>query len=62
MVLGGVGNAYGVILGALVIGVAQESSGLLVDTAYKFVIALLVLILVLLVRPQGILGQPERFG
>lgn len=62
VVLGGLGNAYGAILGALVIGVAQETSGLLVDTAYKFVIALLVLILVLLVRPQGILGQPERFG
>ena len=62
VVLGGLGNAYGAILGAIVIGVAQETSGLLVDTAYKFVIALLVLIVVLLVRPQGILGQPERFG
>ncbi|MEO6989577.1 MAG: hypothetical protein ABI239_13135, partial [Aquihabitans sp.] len=62
VVLGGLGNAYGAILGAIVIGVAQETSGLLVDTAYKFAIALFVLILVLLVRPQGILGQPERFG
>ncbi len=62
VVLGGLGNAYGAILGAIVIGVAQETSGLLVDTAYKFVIALLVLIVVLLFRPQGILGQPERFG
>jgi branched-chain amino acid transport system permease protein len=62
VVLGGLGNAYGAVLGAVVIGVVQETSGLLVDTAYKFVVALLVLILVLLIRPQGILGQRERFG
>ncbi|HEX2576410.1 MAG TPA: branched-chain amino acid ABC transporter permease [Aquihabitans sp.] len=62
VVLGGLGNAYGAVLGALVIGIVQETSGLFVDTAYKFVVALLVLIVVLLVRPQGILGQRERFG
>lgn len=62
VVLGGLGNAYGAVLGAIVIGVVQETSGLFVDTAYKFVVALSVLILVLLVRPQGILGQRERFG
>jgi neutral amino acid transport system permease protein len=62
VVLGGLGNAYGAVLGAIVIGVVQETSGLFVDTAYKFVVALLVLILVLLIRPQGILGQRERFG
>jgi branched-chain amino acid transport system permease protein len=62
VVLGGLGSAYGAVLGAVVIGVVQEMSGLIVDTAYKFVVALLVLIVVLLVRPQGILGQRERFG
>lgn len=62
VVLGGLGNAYGAVLGAIVIGVVQETSGLFVDTAFKFVSALLVLILVLLIRPQGILGQRERFG
>ncbi|MCU1499374.1 MAG: High-affinity branched-chain amino acid transport system permease protein LivH [Acidimicrobiales bacterium] len=62
VVLGGLGNAYGAVLGALVIGVVQEISGLFIDTAYKFVVALAVLILVLLIRPQGILGHRERFG
>jgi branched-subunit amino acid ABC-type transport system permease component len=62
VVLGGLGNAYGAVLGAVVIGVVQETSGLFVDTAFKFVVALAVLILVLLVRPQGILGSPERLG
>ena len=62
IVLGGLGNAYGAVLGAVLIGVVQEMSGLLIDTAYKFVVALLVLIVVLLIRPQGILGTRERFG
>lgn len=62
IVLGGLGNAYGAVLGALVIGVVQETAGMFVDTAYKFVVALLVLIVVLLIRPQGILGQRERLG
>ncbi|CAN5882905.1 hypothetical protein BH23ACT2_BH23ACT2_31370 [soil metagenome] len=62
VVLGGLGNAYGAALGAIVIGVVQETSGLFVDTAYKFVVALAVLVIVLLVRPQGILGARERLG
>lgn len=62
VVLGGLGNAYGAVLGAIVIGVVQEMSGLFIDTAYKFVVALVVLILVLMIRPQGILGTKERFG
>lgn len=62
VVLGGLGNAYGAVLGALVIGIVQETSALVVDSAYKFVAALVVLIVVLLVKPQGILGRPERFG
>lgn len=62
VVLGGLGSASGAVLGALIIGVVQETSTLFVDTAYKFVVALAVLILVLLFRPQGLLGRTERFG
>jgi neutral amino acid transport system permease protein len=62
VVLGGLGNAYGALFGAIILGVMQETSGLFVDTAYKFVVALAVLIVVLLVRPQGLLGTKERFG
>jgi branched-chain amino acid transport system permease protein len=62
VVLGGLGNAYGAIFGAIVIGVVQETSALAVDPAYKFVVALVVLIVVLLVRPTGIFGRTERFG
>jgi branched-chain amino acid transport system permease protein len=62
VVLGGLGNAYGAILGALIIGIVQEMSVLWVDAEFKFVVAMAVLILVLLVRPQGVLGKRERFG
>lgn len=62
VVLGGLGNAYGALLGAVVIGVVQETSALVIDSAYKFVAALVVLIVVLLFRPQGLLGSRERFG
>ena len=62
VILGGLGSATGAVVGAIVIGVVQEVSGLFWDTDYKFVSALIVLILVLLVRPQGLLGSKERIG
>lgn len=62
VVLGGLGSAAGAMIGAIIIGVVQETSGMFIDTAYKFVVALAVLIIVLMVRPQGILGKRERFG
>lgn len=62
VVLGGLGSAYGAVLGAIAVAVVQEMSGMFIDTSYKFVTAMAVLILVLLIRPQGILGKRERFG
>ena len=62
VVLGGIGSAYGALLGGLVLGLATELStwpgfhgG--VDPVYKPVVAFVVLIAVLLVRPQGLLGR-----
>jgi neutral amino acid transport system permease protein len=57
VVLGGIGNAYGALVGGLVLGLVQEWSTMLVRPTYKEAIGFLVLILVLLVRPQGIFGQ-----
>jgi branched-chain amino acid transport system permease protein len=62
VILGGLGTAFGAILGGLVIGVISEVSTFWFPTDYKIAFALLVLILVLLVRPQGILGVRERVG
>jgi neutral amino acid transport system permease protein len=54
IILGGIGNPYGAILGALIIGVAQEVSTYFLPPAYKLAVALIVMVLVLLVRPQGL--------
>lgn len=62
VVLGGLGTAFGAVLGALVVGLFIELSTLIVPAELKNVGALLVLILILLVRPQGILGRRERIG
>ena len=60
--LGGLGTAFGAIVGSLIIGVLTEVSTLFVPAELKSVGALLVLILILLVRPQGILGRAQRIG
>ncbi len=54
VILGGIGNPYGAIAGALIIGVAQELSTLFIPTEYKLAVALGLMMLVLLVRPQGL--------
>ena len=60
--LGGLGTAFGALVGSLVVGMLVEVSTLVIPSDLKYVGALVVLILVLLVRPQGILGRKERIG
>jgi branched-chain amino acid transport system permease protein len=60
--LGGLGTAYGALVGSLVVGVFISVSTIWIADELKNVGALLILILVLLVRPQGILGRAERIG
>ncbi len=62
VVLGGLGTVWGAILGSFIIGIFIEVSTLVVPAELKFVGALLVLILALLFRPQGLLGRAERVG
>lgn len=62
VILGGLGSAYGAMLGALVIGVVSQVSTLWFPASLQFMWALLAMILVLLFRPQGILGRGERVG
>jgi len=54
--LGGPGQAYGAMLGAVVIGLATEVSAAYITPSYKYVIAFLALLVMLGVRPTGLLG------
>jgi branched-chain amino acid transport system permease protein/neutral amino acid transport system permease protein len=54
--LGGPGHAYGAMLGALVIGLATEISAAYIQPDYKYVIAFVALLVMLAVRPTGLLG------
>ena len=62
VVLGGLGTAFGAFLGAMLIGVFVQMSTLVVSPELKYVGALAVLIVIMLTRPQGILGRRERIG
>ncbi len=53
-ILGGVGDAYGAMLGALIIAFATEFAALVLDSAYKTAVAFVILVVVLLTRPQGV--------
>ena len=56
-VLGGIGQPYGAMLGALVIGIASEVAAAIFNPEYKDVVAFVILVIVLLARPQGILSE-----
>ncbi len=62
MTLGGLGTAFGALIGSIIVGVVVETSTLWIPSDLKYAGALVVLILILLVRPQGLLGRKERLG
>ncbi len=55
-VLGGIGQPYGAMLGGLVVGIVSQVAAAYTNPAYQDVYAFLVLIIMLLVRPRGLLG------
>lgn len=62
VILGGLGTAFGALVGSLVVGLFVTFSTLWIPPELKNVAALAILIVILLVRPQGILGRSERVG
>ena len=56
-VLGGIGNLRGALLGGFVLGVAENYGSALFGTQWKDVVAFLLLIVILLFRPTGLLGE-----
>lgn len=57
LILGGLGSIPGAIVGGLVLGISEALAAGFISSAYKDVIAFAVMIIVLLVRPQGLLGK-----
>lgn len=60
VVLGGIGNAYGALIGGLALGLVQEWSTMFIEPTWKEAVGFGVLIIVLLIRPQGIFGHRVR--
>lgn len=59
-ILGGIGNAYGALVGGLVIGLSQEWATLFFNARWKPAVGFGLLILMLLFMPQGIFGRARR--
>ncbi len=59
VVLGGIGDAFGALTAGILLGVVIEWSTLVIDERWKTFIGFVVLILVLVIRPQGIFGKAK---
>jgi branched-subunit amino acid ABC-type transport system permease component len=59
-VVGGIGRAYGAMIGALIIGMSMEISAVYLPSEYKTVVAFSLLVLALIFRPGGILSTKVR--
>jgi len=60
--LGGLGSAYGALIGSFIVGILVELSSLVLPADLKYASALFLMILVLIFRPQGVLGTKQRVG
>ncbi len=56
VILGGIGNPYGAMVGGMIIGLSQELSMLILPSEYKMGVSLGIMILVLLFKPKGLFG------
>jgi branched-chain amino acid transport system permease protein len=59
VILGGIGDAFGALAAGLVLGVVTEWSTLIIDARWKTAVGFLVLVIVLVIRPQGIFGRAK---
>jgi neutral amino acid transport system permease protein len=60
VILGGIGNPFGALTAGLVLGIATEWSTLVIEPRWKVTIAFVVLIIALIIRPQGIFGRAKE--
>ncbi|MEO9228443.1 MAG: branched-chain amino acid ABC transporter permease [Devosia sp.] len=57
-ILGGLGSPVGAVVGGLILGLTESLTAGYVSSAYKDAVALVLLLLILLLRPQGLVGKP----
>jgi branched-chain amino acid transport system permease protein len=59
-IIGGFNNSRGALLGGLIVGVAENLAAAYISPAYKDAVALVIFMVVILFKPQGLLGRPEE--
>lgn len=59
-IIGGYNNPRGALLGGVLLGVLENLSGAYISAAYKDGVALLLLLIVILIKPDGLLGTPQE--
>jgi neutral amino acid transport system permease protein len=62
VILGGLGTAYGALVGCLIVGLLVQASAQVIPVDLKYLGGLAVLIVILVIRPQGLLGSRARIG
>jgi branched-subunit amino acid ABC-type transport system permease component len=56
-VVGGLGSIPGAVLGAMIVGIGEEMSALVLEPAYKSAVGFFAIVIVLTFRPRGLLGE-----
>ena len=59
VILGGIGDAFGALAAGMVLGVMTEWSTMIIDARWKVAVGFVVLVVVLIIRPQGIFGKAK---
>jgi len=56
VILGGIGNPYGAMVGGMIIGLSGEISTAFISTAYKPAVAFIIMVIMLIIKPRGLFG------
>ena len=59
-IIGGFNNSRGALLGGLIVGVCENLAAAYISPAYKDAVALVIFMVVILFKPQGLLGKKEE--